>query len=326
MTISQRFLCLDRRQSLKYSLRRPDALRLVPAAKAIDLMTDTMTPLDALRREIDALDAALLELVLRRLEVSTALTEAKGVLRAPALDPAREAEIMRTLAKQWRGPVAPSVGLRIWRELIGALLLQQGPVSLHVADTERDVCELARVQFGSALPMTVYATSSMVVQALVEDPYAIGVAAAPQSDDGQPGWWSNLAPPNGTGPRIFAKLPFFQNDGSAVRYPSAYALGSVPIKASGDDTTLVAVFLRSEMSRTRLAQMLKMATLDAQIVAMGHDQPAQSPRRFLVEVAGFLSSTDSRLNALRAHGGEEIAHISLVGAFANPVVFDGSKP
>ena len=281
-------------------------------------MTETDTSLDASRRAVDALDAAMLDAVLRRL--------APEVTAGGALDPAGEALAMRKLARQWRGGVAPSVGLRVWRELIGANLRQHHPVSLHVADTEREVCELARAQFGSAMPMTVYATSSMVVQALAEDRHAIGVVPVPQSDDGQPGWWSNLAPANGAGPRVFARLPFFQNDGSAVRYPAAYALASVPVTATGDDTTLVAVFLRSEMSRSRLAQMLKLATLDAQIVAMGHDQPALAPRRFLVETAGFLSASDSRLNALVAHGGDEIADLSVVGAFANPVVFgDGSK-
>ena len=274
-------------------------------------MVETLTQPAGLRRELDALDASLLDLIVRRLDIDAAYT----------LDPAREAEIMRNLARRWRAGVAPSVGLRIFRELLGAAMCRHAPVSLHVADAEREVCELARAQFGSSMPMTVYATSSMVVQALVEDRHAIGVVPMPQNDDGQPGWWSNLSPPNGAGPRIFAKLPFFQGDGSLVRYPSSYALASVPVTPSGDDTTLIVVFLRGEMSRTRLAQVLKLATLDAHIVAMGHDQPAQAPRRFLVEAAGFLSASDSRLNALKAHGGEEIADLALVGAFANPVVF-----
>ena len=176
------------------------------------------------------------------------------------------------------------------------------------------------------MPMTVYPTSSMVVQAVAEDRHAIGVVPVPQSDDGQPGWWSNLSPPNGTGPRIFAKLPFFQGGSLPVRYPAAYALASVSVAPTGDDTTLIAVFLRSALSRSRLAQMLKTATLDAQVVAMGHDQPAQAPRRFLVEAAGFLTGSDARLNSLMAHSGEEIADIALVGAFANPVVFgNGSR-
>ena len=161
----------------------------------------------------------------------------------------------------------------------------------------------------------------MVVQALVDDKNAIGVVGAPLNDDGQAGWWSNLAPPNGAGPRIVAKLPFFQGDVSAERHPLAYALASVPLTASGDDTTLVVVFLRGEMSRTRLAQVLKQTTLDAQIVAMGHDQPERAARRFLIEAAGFLNISDPRLHALKANSGDEIAHIALVGAYANPVVF-----
>ena len=271
--------------------------------------------LDETTREVDALDASLLDLVMRRLNAPDAV----------ALDPAREAQIMRALALRWRSDVPPSVGLHVCRELLAASWRRHAPVSLHVADN-RDLTDLARVHFGSSLPLNVYPTASMVVQALGEDRHAIGVIPMPASDDVQAGWWSNLSAPNGSGPRIVAKLPFFQGDGSPVRHPPAYALASVPVTASGDDTTLVVVFLRGEMSRPRLGQVLKTATLDAQIVAMGRDQPERAPRRFLIEVAGFLNINDPRLNALKAHGGEEIADIALVGAYANPVVFNGSKP
>ena len=274
-------------------------------------MTEPTAERDTTTGDADALDKALLEQVTHRLEHAG----------AAVLDPTREAQSMRSLAKAWRGPVAPSVGLRIYREVLGAALRRHAPVSLHVADSEREVGDMARAHFGFAMPMTLYPTSSMVVQALVDDKNAIGVVGAPQNDDGQAGWWSNLAPPNGAGPRIVAKLPFFQGDVSAERHPLAYALASVPLTASGDDTTLVVVFLRGEMSRTRLAQVLKQTTLDAQIVAMGHDQPERAARRFLIEAAGFLNISDPRLHALKANSGDEIAHIALVGAYANPVVF-----
>jgi len=75
-------------------------------------MTETTIPLDELRRQADALDTALFDLVLRRL--------ALGATSMPALDPAHEAQTMRALARQWSGPVAASVGLRMWREMIGA--------------------------------------------------------------------------------------------------------------------------------------------------------------------------------------------------------------
>jgi hypothetical protein len=278
-------------------------------------MTEPAAQLDATTHDADARDKALLDAVIHRLE------SAEGTI----LDPAHEARVMRALAATWRGPVAPSVGLRVYREVLGAALRRHRPVSLHVADKDRDVAELARAHFGFAIPMTIYPTSSMVVQALVDDRNAIGVVPAPLSDDGQAGWWSNLSPATGTGPRIVAKLPFFQGDGSIVRHPVSYALASVPVTASGDDTTLIAVFLRGELSRSRLGQVLKATTLDAQVIAMGHDQPERAARRFLVEAAGFVQVNDSRLNALRAHGGDEIADVTIVGAYANPVIFGGAK-
>lgn len=267
-------------------------------------------------REVDALDASLVDLIMRRLNAPD----------ATAPNPTREAQLMRALALRWSTDVPPSVGLHVFREMLAAGWRRHAPVSLHVADTERDLTDLARAHYGVALPMTVYPTASMVVQALAEDRHALGVVPVPASDDGQPGWWSNLSAPNGKGPRIVAKLPFFQGDGSAVRRPLAFALASVEVAASGEDTTLFVVALRGEMSRARLGQALKSATLDAQVIAMGRDQPERAPRRFLVEASGFLTITDPRLQALKAHGGDEIADIALVGAYANPLVFASSKP
>ena len=53
-------------------------------------MVETLTQLAGLRQEVDALDASLLDLIVRRLDSEAAYT----------LDPAREAEIMRNLARR----------------------------------------------------------------------------------------------------------------------------------------------------------------------------------------------------------------------------------
>ncbi len=278
-------------------------------------MTTSAAQSDSSLAPLDTLDRALFDAL-------SALVDSKG---GAVFDPALEALRMRELARSWKAPIPPSVGLRVYREILGAALRKHAPVSLHVADSDRDVCEAARAHFGAAMPMTVYPTSSMVVQALAEDRHAIGIVPMPLGDERQPGWWSNLAAPNGTGPRVVAKLPFFRNDGSAVLYPPCYALASVPVTRTGDDTTLVVVFLRGDMSRQRLAQVLKIATLEAHIIAMGHDQPERAPSRFLIEASGFLSLNDQRLNAVRAHGGEEIADVAVVGAYANPVSFAGGS-
>jgi chorismate mutase len=278
-------------------------------------MSET-APLEETTREVDALDASLTDLIMRRLNAPDAASH----------NPAREAQLMRALALRWHTDVPQSVGLHIFRELLAASWRRHAPVSLHVADTERDLTDLARAHFGSPLPMTVYPTASMVVQALADDRHAIGVVPVPASDDGQPGWWSNLSPPDRNGPRVVGKLPFFQGDASPMRRPPAYALASVPVTASGDDTTLIVVSLHRGLSRARIGQVVKTATLDAQIIAMGRDQPERAPRCFLIEAAGFLSASDQRLQALKAHGGEEIADVALIGAYANPVVFNGSKP
>src|SRR5262249_19776412 len=128
-------------------------------------MTEPAAKIAAAQQGADALDAALLDVLTRHLDVAA----------RSGLDPAREARAMRQLAGGWRADAPPSVGLRVYGEVLGASLRKHSPVSLHVAASERDVSELARAHFGFSLPMTVHPTASTVVQALVDDRHAVGV-------------------------------------------------------------------------------------------------------------------------------------------------------
>src|SRR5262245_3014310 len=99
-------------------------------------------------REVDALDASLIDLILRRLN-------APG---AAALNPAQEAQLMRALALRWQSDVPPSTGLHIFREILAASWRKHAAVSLHVVDTAREITDLARAHFGMVLPLTAYPT------------------------------------------------------------------------------------------------------------------------------------------------------------------------
>ena len=63
--------------------------------------------IDDIRREIDELDAAILELLNRRAEKAIAIGRAKGQADVEVFDPARERQILDRLAAIGKGPLTP---------------------------------------------------------------------------------------------------------------------------------------------------------------------------------------------------------------------------
>ena len=97
-------------------------------------MESVEPPLEDLRREIDRIDRAIVDLLIERTDVVRAIGEVKGD-RADgrlAMRPAREAAILRRLVAQAGDRFPRRVLVRMWRELLAATTRQQTPVSLAV--------------------------------------------------------------------------------------------------------------------------------------------------------------------------------------------------
>lgn len=74
-----------------------------------------------LRMQIDALDAQLLELLNQRAELSLAVGKAKiSAGNASVYDPAREAQLLASLAQRNPGPLSSSHIEAVWREIMAA--------------------------------------------------------------------------------------------------------------------------------------------------------------------------------------------------------------
>jgi chorismate mutase / prephenate dehydratase len=103
-------------------------------------MTDTpsSTPaLDALRRELDDVDDALLALLAKRVGLTAQVKSFKQVtakdLGSP-LRPAREAQIHRRIMQAANAQhVEPALALRLWRAILTQSSLAQAPITLHVS-------------------------------------------------------------------------------------------------------------------------------------------------------------------------------------------------
>ncbi len=284
--------------------------------------------LEDLRNEIDQIDDALHDLMMRRAQISHAIARVKqgqdagtGGL-APAFRPAREAAILRRLLDRHEGGLPPRVLARIWREMIAASLSVQTRFQLHVysADHHSQFVDLAHAHFGSFTPVRTHTRQSLVVHACAEEPDSIGVVPLPEIEEAGPAWWAQLAPAGEKGPRVVAKLPFVAADGEIA----AYAIAAIEQEPSGDDTTLLLLDIAPSVSRTKLKSLLKGAGLDARLIAAGRLMDRKVPDELLLEVSGFVGGSDPRLLALAKTAGEIVGRVVPIGGFANPIVPSGA--
>ena len=188
--------------------------------------------LDAIRARLDVLDAEMLALVGERAALAKAVAKAKAAAGDGGkfgLRPVREAQIMRRLLAARDPAASPALVVRIWRELIGDSLSQQGPFHLSVwgGKLEARAVELARLRFGAAPKLAMAARPEDAIAA-AKTPGGVGVLAiTPDSS-----WWGRLlAEPT---LKVFATLPCLAAWGPTT----AVAIAQVEVGPTGADQTL----------------------------------------------------------------------------------------
>lgn len=91
--------------------------------------------LEAIRRNIDAIDDGLLDLMIRRLAATAQVRSSKAVdgsLNASPFRPAREAQMLRRLVAEGQGRIDPQFVVRLWRVILSSSIQEQAPVCLHL--------------------------------------------------------------------------------------------------------------------------------------------------------------------------------------------------
>ena len=198
----------------------------------MDAATSPPPDIAHLRAEIDALDDALLDLVVRRTALASAVAQAKAAAGDAGFTfrPAREVQIIRRLVARAPGLPPRLVGA-IWRALIGANLAAQGGLRVIAAPAVEDV---ARLRFGAIVePERASAEDAL------EAANAGAVAVLPWP--GLPGgdWWLRLLEPTFAGVRVVAAAPILKlaaPDGA----PRALLLAAAAPEPAGEDVSLVA--------------------------------------------------------------------------------------
>ena len=305
--------------------------------------------LAGLRAELDRLDDAMHDVLMRRAEVVGEIA-ALGVKGAVPLRPGREASIVHRLLARHAGPFPAAGIVRIWRELICACTSLQRPLLIAVCEAGGDPAypAAAREHFGPLVPVRVRRTADEALREVRTGAATAAVLPLPSQDDApDAAWWTGL--PHGAGqghtgdgtaggamddagrdgagsrPYVVARLPFW-----AAPRPEgapgveALVVSPVPPDPSGADRSLLGLEPPAGCDRERLAGVLAAAGFAAGPVIVRHD-PASSAARALADVEGFVTEDDPRLAALAGALGTTRPP-AVLGAYAVPLSGPESGP
>jgi chorismate mutase-like protein len=281
-------------------------------------MSTDSASLDRLRREIDRIDDKLHDLLIER----AGLVEQIASAKAPggvALRPGREALVLRRLIGRHQGLFPKAALVRIWREIMGALVGMQQPFTIAVFQPERGAgyIELARNHFGVVWPQIVHLTPGHVVRMVADGQASVGVVPIPGAADVEP-WWLALTSDAGNLPRVVARLPILAPEGSAGRPEplEAFVVACRDAEETGDDRTLVAVETAPDVSRDRLRAAFTAAGIELTNMIATHR--SDGAWRHLVEVDGYLANGDQRLLDM-VQTKDPATHVRVIGGYATPL-------
>jgi chorismate mutase / prephenate dehydratase len=281
-------------------------------------MSDIPSDLEGLRRRIDEIDDRLQDLLVERIQVvSTVAAHKRSNRGVAAHQPAREAEIIRRLIERNRGAFPPATLVRMWRELLAAMVRLQGAftVAVYAPATAQGFWDIARDQYGSHTPMLPYRTTSQVISAVTDGQAAVGVLPMPQEDDRDP-WWRHLLSTDDNAPHVIARLPFGSRGNARPDSGDALAIGRGAEQETGRDRTLIATENAPGISRGRIVSTLSALGLASTFTAScEHAEGANT----LIEIDAFVPLGDPRLDRFRAQLGPALYRVLRFGGYAVPL-------
>lgn len=225
--------------------------------------------LDAIRREIDSIDGQILELLIKRFAATDRVRATKaqdGSIAASPFRPAREAQMLRRLAREAGAALPPDVLVRLWRVILSASIQSQAPVTLHLdATLGQDLAtRILIAQHFCGMAVKLHRSPSAALDALASARGDLALIA-PSSD------WS----PSGGDAQVIGTLPVLGSGGA----PQLLIFGHAEPQPSGDDETLLVL----DGSAANLPASL---------------WQARSGTRLVAALPGFLADKDPQLAPL----------------------------
>ena len=281
-------------------------------------MASDKPDLNDLRKQIDAIDVQIHDLIMERTRVVEGVSDIKKGDRIK-IRPAREASILYSLMARHEGPFPRPELARIWREMIVATLGFEGPFSVaaYAPDDQPGYWDIARDQYGSHTPMTRFDNAARVVESVRDGEATVGIVPMAPRDDDRP-WWRHLSNQTAETPRVIARLPFAGRGNARGAPVDALAIAAVKHEETGRDVTCVIVETPNTVSLDGFEARLRDRGLNPRITVVWTDSTRSDIRLFFTELFGFIEAGAGTLKAIAdAFGDTAIAFHA--GGYATPL-------
>ncbi len=284
-------------------------------------MNDAPQSLDALRREIDTVDDALHDLLMRRAALVGDIGELKDREKVAVFRPAREAVLLRRLLARHNGKLPVRAVVRIWREIIGASTLIQGGLTVAYCPIGDVVTadRMARERFGGGAALVPVSTPAQVVTAVASGEASAGLVPVPRQDDKAPWWPLVYARTGDAAVQVVAGLPFVLS--GADEELSAFVIAGGQAEPSGDDRSLIVFECGQAFSRDRVRAVLVENGFDPTHTVSYDDSDRPGTQLYLTDVAGHVALDDPRLDSVRM--ALPASSVWRLGVYAAPIGITG---
>lgn len=267
-------------------------------------MSDVQVPLDdleSIRREIDGVDAALLESIAQRLRLAERLSALKAPHAGLPIRPGREVALLRRLVAAAPAPLDRELVVELWRALMAATLRRQRVIDVVVGGGRGDparLFDIARRHFGARSRIKDMGEPQTALQRAVENPDTIMAVTPWPAAPGVGAWWPALSERRFAGLHIIAGLPILSANGD----PEAAVFAASPSEEAGGDVTMALAFDPHHRVQRALGEQ-----------GLIGKEVARAEPRVLLRIEGFLGVDDPRAAAMTRAG---LDSVRVLGSYA----------
>jgi chorismate mutase len=276
-----------------------------------------------LREQIDRVDAALHDLLVRRVEILEDVRKIKGKQHI-AIRPGREAQMLRALMARPQGKLPEGLIVRLWREMISGFTLMEAPlkVAVYSPDKGDGLWDIARDFYGSFTPLMEVPSAVAAIKAVQTGKAHVAVVPPPDAKD-KNSWWPLLVGDKKNVLTVFSSLPFETVKAGRTNarnaLPMGLVIGKLYPELTGDDRSFLAMQCvhvpESEMKRLLAKAGYKVRQMLSQTIGRG----GSAPVAYCVETDGYVGRSDTRLSRLKAMLGSRLQHLAPLGGYAVPL-------
>lgn len=297
------------RVQLLIRARREQPLAECGKVPNVSVMNDAAPPagseqdgIDAIRREVDGIDDALLSLISERLKLADRLAHFKAPQAGPPIRPGREIGLLRRLIATAPAPVERELVIEVWRGLISAALRRQRLIDVVVGGSRSDptrLFDIARRHFGARARIKDVGEAAIALQKAAENPETVVAVTSWPAAPGVGAWWPALTEQRFQKLNIISGLPL---GGAPGEFPEAAVFASCATEEAGGDVSILMAFDPHHR--------LQRALTDVGLVGK---EFARAEPRVLVRVEGFVASDDPRAAAMARSG---LDSVRVLGSYA----------